>query len=95
MPRCSSEDPSETMIANEFTYDFRGMQCPMPIVQLSRVVGERQPGDVLTIVADDLAFCFDVESWCRRTGHELVRVEQSEQMCTAVVRVNHKGGDRC
>ncbi len=73
------------MAPSEFTYDFRGMQCPMPIVQLSRAVGERQPGDVLTVLADDLAFCFDVESWCRRTGHELVEVEQSEDTCRAVI----------
>ena len=71
-------------------YDFRGMQCPMPIVQITRVIRDRRAGELVTVVADDPAFCFDIESWCRRTGHKLVRIVQTAEKCEAVIRVTKK-----
>ncbi len=72
-------------------YDLTGMQCPMPIVQLSRLIKQCRVGESLKVVANDPAFCFDVESWCRRTRHELVELNQTKDECTAVIR--KKGTD--
>lgn len=74
-------------------YDLTGMQCPMPIVRLSRLIKECPAGDTLKVIADDAAFCFDVESWCRRTGHELVELDQTEDECTAVIRKKGTGAE--
>lgn len=66
--------------------DLSGMKCPMPIVEMNRLVKELAAGAELTVRADDPAFELDVASWCRRTGHELVRMESSPPHLSATIR---------
>jgi TusA-related sulfurtransferase len=66
--------------------DLTGMRCPMPIVELNRLVKELADGAELWVTADDPAFCLDVESWCRKTGHELLRVDAEGGRTLAVIR---------
>jgi len=73
------------MIAEQ-KIDLTGLKCPMPIVQLTRLMKELGAGDELTATADDPAFCLDVESWCNNTGHELVRLEDTDNQLVAVIR---------
>ncbi|MFM7149967.1 MAG: sulfurtransferase TusA family protein [Gemmataceae bacterium] len=66
--------------------DLSGMKCPMPIVELNRLMKELAAGTELTVRADDPAFELDVQAWSRRTGHELVRVESSPPHLNATIR---------
>lgn len=58
--------------------DCTGMNCPMPIVEMSKAVKQMSSGDLLEVTATDLAFKLDVEAWSRKTGHELESFEQGE-----------------
>ncbi|MFV0445320.1 MAG: sulfurtransferase TusA family protein [Planctomycetaceae bacterium] len=49
----------------------QGMNCPMPIVEMSKTARTLASGDLLEVTATDLAFKLDVEAWSRRTGHEI------------------------
>jgi len=69
-------------------YDMTGIRCPMPIVQLSQLTATRAPGDELIVAADDPAFAPDVQAWCRRTGHELVALEESGGVTRAHLRLS-------
>jgi TusA-related sulfurtransferase len=51
--------------------DCKGLNCPMPIVEISKAVRKLASGDVLEVSATDLAFRLDVEAWARRSGHIL------------------------
>lgn len=73
------------MLANK-EYDLTGLKCPMPIVELNRIMKELAPGQACIVTADDIAFCPDVEAWCRRTGHELVTCDSEQGKTVAVVR---------
>lgn len=64
--------------------DCTGMNCPMPIVEMSKAVKEMSSGDLLEVTATDLAFKLDVEAWSRKTGHRLESFEQAE---TQVARI--------
>ncbi|QDV05447.1 Sulfurtransferase TusA [Planctomycetes bacterium Poly30] len=66
--------------------DCRGLQCPMPIVQLSLRVRDLAPGDLLTVEATDPAFRADISAWSEMTGHRLVSFEESECL-TATIEV--------
>jgi len=66
--------------------DLTGLKCPMPIVHLNRHMKLLEVGDEFVALADDPAFCLDVESWCNKTGHELVRQESTENRLMAVIR---------
>lgn len=56
----------------EHHLDCCGLQCPMPIVRISRAISELQAGDTLTVTADDAAFSADVAAWAKKTGNTLV-----------------------
>lgn len=68
--------------------DLTGLKCPMPIVELSKLMKDLNEGEEFTATADDPAFCLDVESWCNKTGNELVRFENSDKRLVAVIRKN-------
>ncbi|MCJ7607567.1 MAG: sulfurtransferase TusA family protein [Thermoplasmata archaeon] len=58
------------------TLDARGLMCPMPIVKLAKMIKEMQSGQVLELFADDIGSKDDVPAWCRRTGNELLGMEE-------------------
>lgn len=59
------------------TLDTSGKCCPMPMVEANRAIKELAVGEVLEIVATDIATRTDIPSWCNRLGHSLL--SQSEQ----------------
>ena len=69
--------------------DLTGLKCPMPILRLHKAIQSIEVGDSIEAVADDPAFCPDIEAWCRRTQHELVVVTPHDTRCRAVIRRHH------
>lgn len=63
-----------------------GLKCPLPIVELNRMMKTLPAGESFRTIADDPAFLLDVEAWCKRTGHTLVAVQQRDARITAVIR---------
>lgn len=51
--------------------DCKGLNCPMPIVKLSKAVREMTAGQTLEIEATDLAFKLDLEAWANKTGNTI------------------------
>jgi tRNA 2-thiouridine synthesizing protein A len=68
------------------TYDARGLPCPLPLLRLARELRGLQPGEVIALLADDPAAHDDVVSWTRRSGHALLRWEQSVDHAVYYVR---------
>ncbi|MBL4884383.1 MAG: sulfurtransferase TusA family protein [Planctomycetaceae bacterium] len=73
-------------MTTERQVDLTGLKCPMPIVQLTKLMKELRGGEEFTAIASDPAFCLDVKSWCNKTGHELVRLDSSSEHLVAVIR---------
>lgn len=66
--------------------DACGLQCPGPIVRLSRALEEAMPGQLIEISTTDPAFASDLEGFCRRTGNEFCGMESTKGICIARVR---------
>jgi tRNA 2-thiouridine synthesizing protein A len=67
--------------------DANGKRCPLPIVMLAREIKTLEPGSEIEILADDPVFEPDLKSWIKKTGHELISLEQSsEGKYAAIVR---------
>lgn len=78
-----------TATATATAVDCRGQRCPAPILataKAARALGG-SGGGLLEISADDDAFPFDIRSWCRSSGAELVQLRTEGIVHTAVVRV--------
>ena len=75
-----------------------GLQCPGPIVKLSKAVSEAKEGDLIEISTTDPAFASDIEGYCRRTGNVFVDRTQSKGVSVATIKkagVQHVSGNQC
>ena len=70
----------------ETSLDARGKSCPMPIVLIAKALREADSGTRLTIQADDRAFPEDVRAWCRKTGNELVSLDNKPGYYEALIQ---------
>ncbi len=68
------------------TLDMTGFFCPEPVVQTSSEIEEIEVGEVLEMLADDPSARSDMESWCKRTGHELVSVDEEDGVLRFLIR---------
>jgi NADPH-dependent 2,4-dienoyl-CoA reductase/sulfur reductase-like enzyme/peroxiredoxin family protein/rhodanese-related sulfurtransferase/TusA-related sulfurtransferase len=71
--------------------DACGLQCPGPIMKLSKAMNEAQTDDVILIKSTDPAFNGDVEAWCKRTGNTLCSVKSEKGISEILVK---KGGEQ-
>jgi TusA-related sulfurtransferase len=58
--------------------DCRGQLCPLPVLALSRAIGEVAVGEVVAVVADDPATASDVPAWCRMKGQEYLGADTAD-----------------
>ena len=68
------------------TIDTSGQCCPVPMVETNRAIKTLQPGDILEVIATDIGSKMDIPTWCGRTGHELVRMEEEGKTFRYYVR---------
>ncbi|MFM1904387.1 MAG: hypothetical protein RLZZ440_2287 [Planctomycetota bacterium] len=66
--------------------DCQGLNCPVPIVRISRAMKELASGDTLTVTASDPSFQADIEAWVRKMGHQLESFAENDGVQTAVLR---------
>ncbi len=72
--------------AADKTLDCLHMMCPMPIVKVSKAIKEVAVGQTLLLIADDPGATPDIQTWTRRTGHELVTTEQDGKVQRFLIR---------
>ncbi|MEE1942494.1 aminotransferase class V-fold PLP-dependent enzyme [Streptomyces sp. TRM 70361] len=64
------EEPRETAEAPSLTVDSLGKRCPIPVIELAKVIGRVPVGGTVLLLADDEAARLDVPAWCGMRGHE-------------------------
>ena len=67
--------------------DAKGLICPRPILKLFKAVKEMKQGEVIQVMADDLAFEVDVKAWCTMTHHTFLDIVQEDSVITATIEV--------
>ncbi|MCM2130114.1 sulfurtransferase TusA family protein [Larsenimonas rhizosphaerae] len=63
------------MATSEQTLDARGLDCPLPLLQVRQRLTAMQPGEVLHVEATDPGSWRDFESYAAQGGHTLTREE--------------------
>lgn len=71
---------------NRYSLDCRGLACPMPLVNIQKRMKDMEPGDEVDFIADDTSCVQDVPAWCGVTGNEVVSLENTDGVITAVLR---------
>ena len=68
------------------TLDTSGKCCPMPMVETNKAIRQLAIGDVLEIIATDVATRSDIPSWCERTGQTLLASTERDKTYRYLVR---------
>ena len=55
--------------------DARGLNCPLPILKIRKVINAAETGEVVRMISTDLGSLKDMESFCKQTGHTLLSSE--------------------
>ena len=77
-------DKSEETIAE--TLDMTGYFCPEPVIRVNEAIGDVEVGEVLELLADDPSSKPDIQSWTKRTGHELLSIEENGGVFRFLIR---------
>jgi len=66
--------------------DMTGFFCPEPVIRTNEEIGNIGVGEVLELLADDPSSRPDITSWAKRTGHELLSVEEDGGVFRFLIR---------
>ena len=58
------------------TLDCSGLSCPVPILKTKKAMKGMASGKILKMTSTDPGSSKDIVSFCKRTGHELLKSEE-------------------
>ena len=68
------------------TLDVRGMYCPGPVMETAKAIKQIGIGEVLEVLATDPAAKPDIEAWARRTGQQILDIQQQEGITRILIK---------
>ncbi len=75
---------------NITTIDCSGLNCPLPILRLSKAIGSVNAGDRIEMIATDPGAIKDVAAWTDQTGNTLIESRQNAKSYTFVIAKGHQ-----
>ncbi|MEU9985621.1 cysteine desulfurase/sulfurtransferase TusA family protein [Streptomyces sp. NPDC007971] len=78
--------PATAVREQELVVDSLGKRCPIPVIELAKVIGEVPVGGTVRVLSDDEAARLDIPAWCEMRGQEYVGEEPAERGTAYVVR---------
>lgn len=71
----------------EISLNCKGLQCPGPIMQVFKAAKEANSGDILNVKVTDRGFTKDIQAWCKKTGNELVEINEGDTEISAKIKI--------
>lgn len=66
--------------------DALSRRCPIPVIELAKVIGDVPVGATVRVLSDDEAARLDIPAWCEMRGQEYVGEEPVEGGTAYLVR---------
>nr|WP_240982415.1 cysteine desulfurase/sulfurtransferase TusA family protein [Streptomyces sp. S3(2020)] len=77
----------ETAVRDDvLVVDSLGKRCPIPVIELAKVIGDVPVGGLIRVLSDDEAAKLDIPAWCEMREQEYVGEEPAEQGTAFLVR---------
>ncbi len=70
------------------TLDAKGLSCPLPILKTKKAVDALSKDQVLKVVTTDPGSKNDMASWAKRTGNEILKLEEGSGTFTFFIKKN-------
>jgi len=68
------------------TLDAKGLSCPLPILKTKKAVEALSKDQVLKVETTDPGSKNDMASWAKRTGNEILKMEEGSGSFTFYIR---------
>lgn len=68
------------------TIDTTGLACPMPVLNTKKALEKLNSGQILAVVATDVASESDIPVLVKRLGHELIDVKRADGLFRFLIR---------
>ncbi len=80
--------PTPAVVVGEdaLVVDALGKRCPIPVIELAKVIGDVPVGGTVRVLSDDEAARLDIPAWCEMREQEYVGEEPADQGSAYVVR---------
>ncbi|MFD9332047.1 cysteine desulfurase/sulfurtransferase TusA family protein [Streptomyces sp. NPDC060065] len=79
--------PTKTAAAvDSLVVNALGRRCPIPVIELAKVIGDVPVGGTVRVLSDDEAARLDIPAWCEMRGQEYVGEEPADHGSVYVVR---------
>ncbi|MET9252992.1 aminotransferase class V-fold PLP-dependent enzyme [Streptomyces sp. NPDC003717] len=82
----AAPSPAGRPAAPALTVDALGRRCPVPVIELAKVIGDVPVGGTVRVLSDDEAARLDIPAWCEMRGQEYVGEEPADRGAVYVVR---------
>ena len=66
--------------------DCKGLSCPMPVLKTKKELDKMTAGQVLKMISTDAGSKSDVAALVKRTGHELMNIEEAGNEFTFFIK---------
>ncbi len=66
--------------------DALGRRCPVPVIELAKVIDDVPVGGTVRVLSDDEAARLDIPAWCEMRGQEYVGEEKADKGTAYLVR---------
>jgi tRNA 2-thiouridine synthesizing protein A len=66
--------------------DARGLNCPLPILRLKKMLAQIESGEVVRMLATDPGSLKDSESFCKQTGNTLLSTSEKQNSFEIEIR---------
>ncbi|MDO0932519.1 aminotransferase class V-fold PLP-dependent enzyme [Streptomyces sp. DG2A-72] len=79
--------PATTTVREDvLVVDALGKRCPIPVIELAKVIGDVPVGGTVRVLSDDEAARLDIPAWCEMRGQEYVGEEPAEKGTAYLIR---------
>lgn len=68
--------PAAVAKEDSLVVDALGKRCPIPVIELAKVIGDVPIGGTVRVLSDDEAARLDIPAWCEMRGQEYVGEEE-------------------
>ncbi|MEU6365547.1 aminotransferase class V-fold PLP-dependent enzyme [Streptomyces sp. NPDC046931] len=84
--KLGAPDPRTAAHEDALLVDALGKRCPIPVIELAKVIGDVPVGGTVRVLSDDEAARLDIPAWCEMRGQQYIGEEPAEQGSAYLVR---------
>ncbi|MFJ6388835.1 cysteine desulfurase/sulfurtransferase TusA family protein [Streptomyces sp. NPDC091972] len=78
--------PATEVHEESLVVDALGKRCPIPVIELAKVIGDVPVGGTVRVLSDDEAARLDIPAWCEMREQEYVGEEPADRGSAYVIR---------